>query len=343
MAIGLLDPDSPIRVKILSTANGTKIDATWITENISIAYTKRASLLESDVNGYRLLFGENDGFPSLICDVYTDVAVLKLYSRIWLPFLDDIKEAIVATTKCKAIVLRLSRNVQKLELPEGLEEGSIIYGSLASPEVIFTEYDVKFSVNVIKGHKTGFFLDHRNNRHQIQKISAGKKVLDVFSYAGGFAIHALKGGAKHVTAVDISKHALSVAHNNAALNGATLNTMTGDAFAILTKMVAQNERFDIIILDPPAFAKAQSEIEKALMHYSRLATLGIKLIKKGGTLLLASCSSRVTADAFFTTVETAMSATGMPFERTATAFHDVDHPIGFPEGAYLKSGYYRRL
>lgn len=341
--IGLYDPDSPIRIKMLSIENGTKIDKSWLSERIAIAYAKRQQLLESDVNGYRLLFGENDGFPSLICDVYAQIAVIKIYSRIWLPFLEDIKEAIVATTECKTMVLRLSRNVQKLSLPEGIEEGAIIYGTLSTPEIIFTEYDVQFSVNVIKGHKTGFFLDHRDNRHQIQKMAKGKKVLDVFSYAGGFAIHALKGGATNVTAVDISKHALSVAQDNAKLNGVTLETINGDAFAILTKMVAQNERFDIIIIDPPAFAKAQSEIEKALHHYRRLATLGIKLIKKDGTLLLASCSSRITTDDFFETVGAGMDSTGMPYEQTRKAFHDIDHPISFSEGAYLKCGYYKRL
>lgn len=273
--------------------------------------------------------------------MYDKVAVLKIYSRIWITYLAEIKSAILANTNCTCIVLRFSRSVQKNNVISNIANGSIIHGELESTEIPISEHGVHFNANVIKGHKTGFFLDHRHNRQNIQQLAKGKTVLDVFSYAGGFAIHALVGGAKKVTAVDISKQALEVAKNNAATNKVTLDTLAGDAFNILRDLHNQNKIFDIVIIDPPAFAKASTEIPTALNQYRRLAKLGIELVAPNGLLLLASCSSRVTADEFYRVVEQGMSTSKKSFTLIEKTFHDVDHPIGFPEGAYLKSGYYR--
>ena len=207
--------------------------------------------------------------------------------------------------------------------------------------ILITEHGIKFNVNVIKGHKTGFFLDHRHNRLAIGQLAKNKHVLDVFSYAGGFSVHALVGQAASVTSLDISKQALNLAIENAKLNNAheAHRVVHGDAFDVLSNMIKEKRKFDIIIIDPPAFAKRAKEIDKAIDSYARLAKLGSQLLRLGGTMILASCSSRITADVFFDTNEKALK--NSPLTLVRKSFHDIDHPIGFTEGAYLKAGYYR--
>lgn len=342
LALGLYDPDSPIRVKILTTKNGTRLDQEWFDKKFSNCLGKRETLLLTDTTAYRLCFGENDSLPSLICDVYEDVAVLKIYSRIWFPFLVHIKQSILKVTSCKTIVLRLSRNVQQNILDGPHHDGQILEGSLDSEVVTFKEHGVKFNANVIRGHKTGFFLDHRHNRLKVQHLAKEKTVLDVFSYAGGFAVHALKGGAREVSCLDLSKQALNLAKENALLNNpqAEFQVLQGDAFKLLTDLTKQGLRYDLVIIDPPAFAKAAKEVETALNQYQRLALLGINLVSHGGILVLASCSSRVSADDFYEHIEQGMSKSKRKFKLQEKTFHDIDHPIGFAEGAYLKCGYY---
>ncbi len=339
-AIGLYDAESPIRVKILSTENGTTIDGHFINQKIHAAYNKRTELLAEDVTGYRLIYGENDGLPGLVCDVYDICAVIKLYSSIWLPYLEDISNTIMQVGKLQSLVLRMSRLMMK-QKNLNLSEGQILRGHLDTEEIVFIEYGVKFYSHVIKGHKTGFFLDHRQNRRHVQSIARGKSVLDVFTYAGGFAIHAAVGGAKSVTAIDISEPALALAQKNAQLNRVKIRTIAGDAFKVLHQLISAKKKFDLVIIDPPAFAKSQKEVSKALEQYARLAQLGIQLLATKGTIILASCSSRVSQEDFFQTVEKAMNKTGRSFVKIKQTGHDVDHPISIPEGSYLKSGYYR--
>lgn len=279
--------------------------------------------------------------------MYEQVAVLKIYSRIWFPYLELIQNSILKISSCTTLVLRLSRNViQKLQDGElqysELKDGQILQGTLESEDITFREHGVLFKANVIKGHKTGFFLDHRHNRLNVQQLARDKKVLDVFSYAGGFAVHALRGGAAEVTCLDQSKQALALAKENVLLNNpeAELNILQGDAFKLLSDLTQQGKRYDLVIIDPPAFAKAAKEIDTALNQYQRLAFLGINLVTHGGTLILASCSSRVVADDFYKNVELGMKKSKRKFRLLQKTFHDSDHPIGFAEGAYLKSGYY---
>jgi 23S rRNA (cytosine1962-C5)-methyltransferase len=298
--------------------------------------------LQTDTNSYRLIYGENDGLPSLIADVYDEVLVLKIYSLIWLPFLQILTPIVLKISQCKTLVLRLSRNVeQQNEALNGLKNGQILHGTLENETIIFTEHGLKFQANVIKGHKTGYFLDHRHNRNKVGNLAKGKTVLDVFSYAGGFSVHALVGGAKEVTSLDISKQALELSKQNAALNPhrGTHKTMAIDAFEGLEQLRQEDKKFDIVIIDPPSFAKRDSEKQGALKSYERLAKLGTQLVAKKGILLLASCSSRVTADEFFETVLPIVENIKRPFHVIEKTFHDVDHPISFKEGAYLKSIY----
>ena len=344
LALGLYDPSSPIRIKLLQFHKGANIDENWFEEKIQQAYDKRLPLLATDTNSYRLLYGENDGLPGFVTDVYDTVAVVKLYSLIWLPYLSIILPIILQITKCKTLVLRLSRNVQRETAAlKGLEDGQVLHGQLEDPVVIFREHGVRFSANVIAGHKTGYFLDHRHNRKRVGELAKDKRVLDIFSYAGGFSVHALSGGAKEVYSLDISAQALETARQNALLNlpNPALNTIAKDAFVAMEELQKHRKRFDIVVVDPPSFAKKASEVPGALRSYEWLAKLAIPLVEKKGILVLASCSSRVSADEFFVVAETALQQSGRRFQEQERTFHDIDHPISIPEGAYLKCIYYR--
>lgn len=344
LGIGLYDPFSPIRVKMLQVNDSATINADWFEQKIKTAFEKRQGLLKTKTNSYRLIYGENDGLPSLIVDVYAGVLVVKLYSLIWLPYLEMLQPILLKITNCKTLVLRLSRNVeQEKDHLNGLYNGQVLYGTLENETVIFTEHGLKFQANVIKGHKTGYFLDHRHNRKRVGELAKGNRVLDVFSYAGGFSVHALAGGAKEVTSLDISKQALELSKENAALNPhkGKHKTMAIDAFEGLEKLNKERQQFELVIIDPPSFAKKETEIERAVKSYARLAKLGVKLVAKNGILVLASCSSRVTADEFFDTVTDVLNKTKRPFEIIKRTFHDTDHPIGFAEGAYLKTIYFQ--
>jgi 23S rRNA (cytosine1962-C5)-methyltransferase len=342
LACGLYDPDSPIRIKVLQVHQSAAINADWFRAKIKTAYEKRAPLLATDTNSYRLIYGENDGLPSLIADVYKHIIVVKLYSAIWFPYLNDILPTLLEVSQCSTMVLRMSRLLQQNPNSLGLKDGQVLYGTLEEEVVVFKEHGIAFSANVIHGHKTGYFLDHRHNRLKVGNLSKGKTVLDVFAYAGGFSVHALAKGATEVASIDISAKALVMAAQNAALNphDGTHITLAVDAFKGLEDLIRQGKKYDIVVIDPPSFAKKETEVEGAKNSYKRLAALGIQLVPKGGLLVLASCTARIKAIDFFDTVESTLKASGRRFQVQEKTYHDTDHPISFPEGAYLKCGYY---
>lgn len=341
LGLGLFDVDSPIRIKMLHHGESIVIDDTWLLTKIRKAYQWRLPLLQTDTNSYRLIFGENDGLPALIIDVYDGAAVVKIYSGIWIPWIKVIADIVVEVSHVTAIVLRLSRNLQKAIL--SYQDGQVIYGILEKEEVIFKEHGVKFSANLIHGHKTGFFLDHRHNRKKVGELSRGKTVLDVFSYAGGFSVHALVGGATEVTSLDISPQALKLAQHNAALNVhlGKHQIIAADAFQALEELYHQRKTFDIVVVDPPSFAKQESEVARAIHSYRKLLRWSIPLVSNKGILVMASCSSRVSNEGFFATVKEALKVSGRRYKELIHTGHDIDHPIGFPEGTYLKCGYYQ--
>ena len=342
MGIGLYDTDSPIAIKMIHYGGAQTIDGNFWQAKVKDAYIKREALLETDTNSYRLLFGENDGFPGLIADVYNKVLVVKLYSRIWYPFLSDILQMLIEISEVETAILRLSRQLQQYK-DKPIEDGEVVYGHLENEVVHFKEHGVSFSANVIKGHKTGYFLDHRANRKRVGTLSKGKTVLDVFAYAGGFSVHALAGGAQAVTSLDISAQALKMAHYNASLNDydGAHQIIVGDAFTELQTLINKGTTFDVVVIDPPSFAKQQSEITVAKKKYAQLAALGTALTTKGGMLVLASCSSRITARAFFDINKQALLNSQRTFNVELQTAHDIDHPVSFREGAYLKCGYYK--
>lgn len=345
LACGLYDPYSPIKIKLLQFLKPVTLNNDFFKSRVEAAYEKRQDLLTTDTNSYRFIFGEADGFPGFIADVYANVLVVKIYSAIWFPYLETIVSNLIDSSACDTVVLRMSRNVQKLTNTFGLHDGQIIHGVLEDKVVVFKEHGVNFSANVIYGHKTGYFLDHRANRKRIGELSENKKVLDVFSYAGGFSVHALANGATEVTSLDISAQALEMAVKNGNLNvySGTHKTITDDAFVGLAQLYKEKQKFDVVVIDPPSFAKSSKEIDRAKHSYSRLARLGAMLVSKNGLLVLASCSSRILADDFFDICEAEIQNSSRKFKVIDITYHDSDHPKidSFPEGAYLKCGYYQ--
>ncbi len=342
MAIGLFDPTSPIRVKLLHAGKPVQIDADWFHNKIASALAVRAALQERPTDGYRLINGENDGLPSLIVDRYADYLCVKLYSSMWLPHLRTLLHALIAQTDPTAIVLRLSRNCAIAT--EGLlRDGQVVYGAMASDTVLFRENGLTFEANIVSGQKTGFFLDQRDNRQLVARYSAEKTVLDLFTSTGGFSVYAARGGATEVTSVDLSAPTLAAAERNMdhnfhlpSVSRCEHTLIADDAFATMGRLHRQGQRFDVVIIDPPSFAQKQSDIEQALHAYSRLTELGVKLVKRGGLLVQASCSSRVSAEKFYDTIERAAKRSGVQLNIKHQTGHAIDHPVTFSEGAYLK-------
>jgi 23S rRNA (cytosine1962-C5)-methyltransferase len=344
LAVGLYDPEGPIRVRVLASGQPTTIDAAWFRERLSRALELRSGLEQEDTDGYRLVHGENDGFPGLVIDRYAGVYVAKVYSAAWFPWLQMVDEALSQVCSPDNVVLRLARTVQQGET-WGLEDGCALHRGEIETPVLFRENGLFFGADPFKGHKTGFFLDQRDNRLKVEGLSKGRDVLNVFSYSGGFSLYAARGGASSVTSIDSSGPALRAAEDNFALNpqfsACRHQTCRGDAFALMGEMAKEGKRFGVVVVDPPAFAKRAVEVPQALKAYTRLARLALKLLAPGGDLVMASCSSRVGADEFFDTVMQAATQQDRPLQVVDKTYHAVDHPITFSDGAYLKCLYAR--
>ena len=344
LAIGLYDPASPIRVKVLQHRHPATIDEAWFLARLQAAAALRQPLLAQQTDGYRLVHGENDGLPGLIVDRYAGTLVLKLYSAAWLPHLAAVIDALSAVQPFERLVLRLSRSLEDLPAEVGLTDGQTLIGDAPQAPVRFQEHGLTFQADVVSGHKTGFFFDQRENRALVRARAGGRRVLDVFAYSGGFSVYAAAGGAAQVTSLDSSAPALADAKANFALNQADPHVaaarhinLVGDAFAQLELLNAVGQSFDLVIVDPPAFAKSAAEVPRALAAYTRLARLALGVVDPGGGLLvMASCSSRVTPEAFFEAIPRAAGGAGRPLRQLVRTGHALDHPIGFPEGEYLK-------
>lgn len=338
LAIGLYDPDSPIRVKVLHHGTPAQINRDWFAGKIQAAVQHRAPLAQSDdTTGYRLLHGENDGLPGLVVDRYDKTLVLKLYTAAWLPYLREIVLLLQDAQPHEALVLRLSRNLQGIH---GLTDGQVLYGAVPEDGVLFTENGLRFRADVRQGHKTGFFFDQRENRALAAKYAAHKHVLDVFTYVGAFSLYAALGGAKHVLSLDVSAPALAEAERNFALNPSLAavphEALVMDAFAGLRQLTTEQRQFELVIVDPPAFAKRQDEVPGALDAYAQLVQLALDVLVPGGVLVMASCSSRVEKAAFFDRIHQTARQAGRPLTEHQRTGHARDHPVGFPEGEYLK-------
>lgn len=344
MAIGLYDPTSSIRVRILQHRQPAAIDVNWFQSKLFTASEIRKPLIQQETNGYRLVHGENDGLPGLVIDRYSETLVLKIYSPIWIPHLKEIYSALMQVNPCERLILRFSRSLKKqTEFLHGLEDGMTLAGQPTEELILFQENGLTFECDPIHGQKTGFFLDQRNNRARIEKLSMGKSVLNVFAYTGGFSVYAARGGAKQITSVDISAPALQAAtrnfsHNShiPAVKSALHEIMAEDAFDVLARMQIQKHLFDLVIIDPPMFAQNQNQVAAGLSAYRKLTRLGLGVLNPGGTLVQASCSSRIDAETFFNTVHQTARESNRRLTEIERTGHAIDHPIGFDEGAYLK-------
>lgn len=352
MGIGLFDPESPLRMRMLHVGKPQIIDSKWWNERLNAAVARRDGLFDVRTTGFRLINGESDGWPGLVLDRYGVAFVLKLYSGIWLPRLGEIVEAICDRLQPGRLVLRLSRNLQVLAGDEfGRMDGQeLLAGSSTAPSapatVEFLETGIRFGADVVKGQKTGFFLDQRENRRRVESLAAGCDVLNAFSFSGGFSLYAARGGAKSVTDIDISPHALEAARRNffrnrddAKVGRCHHEAVQADAFNWLQQ--APPAAFDLIVLDPPSLAKREKERAAAIRAYANLVASGLRLLRRGGHLVAASCSAHVSTDEFFDAVRRAAIIRGRRFTELETAGHAPDHPATFSEAHYLKCIYLR--
>jgi 23S rRNA (cytosine1962-C5)-methyltransferase len=342
-AVGFFDPESPIRVRVLHVGKPQNIDAVWWQKRFDGAIGRRETLFDERTTGYRLINGESDGWPGLVLDRYDQTCVLKLYTSAWLPMLEQITSMIRDRLEPGQIILRLSRNIQsaaaKLSAPK--KDGEILSGTLPSEIAVFLENGIRFEANVIHGQKTGFFLDQRENRREVETLANGREVLNAFSFSGGFSLYAARGGATSVTDLDISAHALAAAERNFKLNLAdekiaqcTHERMQADAFDWLAG--GDSRKFGLIILDPPSLAKRETERAGAIRAYASLAENGIRRLMGNGILVACSCSAHVSADEFFGGVWQAAMNSGRRFTEMKTTHHAPDHPATFKEAEYLK-------
>ncbi|MGZ4974207.1 MAG: class I SAM-dependent rRNA methyltransferase [Limisphaerales bacterium] len=337
LAVGLYDPLSPIRVRVLHAGKPIRIDATWFKLKLDEALAKRAGLFDENTNGFRCINGESDGWPGLVLDRYANTYVLKIYTAAWLPRL---QEVVTLLEFAPRLVLRLSRNIQELARTKfKFTDGQILRGDADDKPVVFLENGLRFEADVVRGQKSGFFLDQRENRKEVESLARAKTVLNAFSFSGGFSVYAARGGAKSVASLDISQHALDSAERNFALNPSLdcpREAIRADAFDWIKK---SPRNFDLIVLDPPSLAKREAERAEAMRAYSKLIGSAIDRLNKNGVLVAASCSAHVRAEDFFEIARVAARSSARKFQELKTTRHAPDHPVTFPEGDYLKCIY----
>ena len=343
LAVGLYDGESPIRVRLLHAGKPTTVDRAWWRARLADAVARRAGLFDAGTTGYRLVNGESDGWPGLVLDRYADTLVLKLYSGVWLPRLNELRELLAEVVGSERLVLRLSRNIQERARERfHLTEGQVLSGSTTGEGVVFCETGLRLEADVLRGQKTGFFLDQRENRRRVEGLAAGRAVLNAFSFSGGFSLYAARGGARQVTDLDISAHALAAGDRNFQLNagnaavaGCPREAIQADVFEWLA--AGATPAFDLVILDPPSLAKRETERAGAVQAYEKLTALGLRRLRPGGTLVSASCSAHVSAEEFYGAVRRAVVRSGRAVTELFTAGHAPDHPATFPEAQYLKA------
>jgi 23S rRNA (cytosine1962-C5)-methyltransferase len=362
LARAAYSPHSQIRARAWTFDADEQINADFFRKRIRAAIRARASLgflainangvqrlptlapTSGDVgllfsNAYRLIYAESDALPGLIVDRYGDVLVLQSLtagSEFWK---ETLAEILLEETGLNTIFERSDADVRELE---GLQPmvRTMRGSSLQSP-ITITELSLKFKVNLSSGHKTGFYLDQRQNRLRVRELAQGRDVLDCFCYTGGFTVNALAGGAKSVVAVDSSAEALSLGRENAQLNGIKAESVEwceGDVFQVLRRFRDEGRSFDMLILDPPKFAPTAAQAEKASRGYKDINLLALKLLRPDGILVTFSCSGGIDAGLFQKIVASAALDAGVEAQIVEHLSQAADHPVAlnFPEGTYLK-------
>jgi len=280
----------------------------------------------------------------LVLDRYASTLVLKLYSTVWIPRLQEIANLASRELEPTRLVLRLSRNLQAAARGTVFTDGQVLSGEPLDKPVLFKESGLRFEADVLRGQKTGFFHDQRENRRLVESLAKNRRVLNMFSFSGGFSLYAARGGAAGVTDLDISEHAIESSKRNFELNqdisavaSCKQETVKADAFDWIKTQT--NQQFDMIIVDPPSLAKRESERDGAIKAYAHLIFHALKKLQPQGILVASSCSAHVSADEFFETVREMARQSGRPFEELQTTRHPPDHPATFAEAHYLKTIY----
>lgn len=326
-----------IAVRVLSFTDIEINDSFWFSRLDKALQARRAChIIRPDNNTYRLVHGEGDRLPGLIIDIYDNAAIIQAHSVGMHMQRKDIARQLRTLYGDKLTCIYYKSETTLPYKADLSEESGFLYGKAS--DVVATENGLKFYIDWLKGQKTGFFIDQRDNRSLIEKYSQGKKVLNMFCYTGGFSVYALRGGASMVHSVDSSERAIEMTNRNIALNfpdAANHEAYATDAFSYLRDM---DNSYDLIVLDPPAFAKHKDALRNALKGYTRLNAKAMQKIKPGGILFTFSCSQAVNKDQFRLAVFTA-AAQSHRFVRVLHQLHQpTDHPINIyhPEGEYLK-------
>jgi 23S rRNA (cytosine1962-C5)-methyltransferase len=340
LARGYYNPASQIVVRVLTWQPDEEIDrAFWRTRLQSAVERRQCLVREGDTNAYRLVFAESDGLPGLIVDRYGDWLVLQSLTLGIEPWKGVIAELLMELAQPRGVYERSDVDVRQ---HEGLQAAmGCLAGEPPPADLVIREHGHRFLVDLAQGHKTGFYLDQRENRARVAHYSAGAEVLNAFSYTGGFAVYAAAAGASQITNLDTSAEVLAAARRNLALNGYERPDdayLQGDAFHVLRAFRDQARSFDVVILDPPKFAFSRAQLEAATRGYKDINLLGMRLLRPGGYLCTFSCSGLVDEDLF----QKVLFGASVDARRNVRILERLgqgpDHPVllTFPEAAYLK-------
>jgi len=332
----LFNPNSLITARLLLYKEQTPISVAFFVERLQKALLRRKKLLGSE-ECYRLAFGESDLLPGLVVDIYGKYASVQTLSFGMDLLLPDVISAL--TTVFPALKGIVEKNKSSLRDLEGLEprEG-VIWGNVPD-EIIVKENNFVYSVQLIEGQKTGLYLDQKLNRRVVEQLSSGLRVLDCFTNQGGFALHASRGGATYSLGVDSSKKAIERCLENARTNNSTnIEFQVQEVFAFLDKQLETNQKWDMIILDPPSFTKSKKNVPEARRGYERINRVALCLIEPGGYLVTASCSHHIFEDVFLEIITQAAEKEGRQLQLVHRGMQSPDHPIllSMPQTKYLK-------
>ena len=336
LAVAAYSPQSQIVARVWDWEDRA-IDGAFFSRRVARAVEQRRTVLDTDTDAMRLVHGESDGLPGVVADRYGDTVVLQLTSAGAERWREVIADALLEASGASRIWERSDAEVRALE---GLAPViAALRGAREPTRIAISEQGLQFEIDLEHGHKTGFYLDQRDNRRRVRTLARGRDVLDGFCYSGGFALNALAGGAKSITAVDSSADALALARSNAELNKlAQAEWLEGDVFQLLRRFRDQGRNFDLVVLDPPKFAPTAAHAEKAARAYKDINLLAFKLLRPGGLLATFSCSGGVSADLFQKIVAGAALDAGADAQIIERLGPGADHPVAlnFPEGDYLK-------
>lgn len=348
VALGLLDPFSPIAIRIISTYPENDSLHSIISKRFVSALALRKSLsLSNKTDAFRLINGEGDRLPGVIVDVYGEYAVVKLDTPAWIPHLPIISRYCSESLKPAGVIFKgFIERKSETDNPskKHSDEDSInrvLYGKPAPKFFTVSEYGMNLGVDVYSGQKTGFFIDQRENRKLIRDISKGKRVLNLFSYTGGFSVSAALGGATQTISVDVSRGALIDAKKNMELNNIDLDSHffeAKDCFEYLDTMMKKGEKFDLVIVDPPSFAPNQKSLYNAMRAYAKLNQKAMSVLSQDGLIATASCSSHVSMPDFTKAIDESAKLSKKIVRIIETRQEPLDHPvpIHFSQGRYLK-------